>query len=676
MNEQNTVVITSQNGKTCQLLPNEIDKYRLYYEFKFDVKYLFDIDNKIVVDLDAGKAGFQEGRRYQILSSDVHKTAQFEMMAEEKRTWLLANRSKIQNALVLSTSVYEQDPTGYLDTQKRNHTLESVTSNVKCDCPFAIAEDKVSKEIYLAFRGTADFDDLIADLEAFPSRAQRTPSVGTFHAGFLKRSESFPLQTFLESDWLRGKTLILCGHSLGGAVSSIVYLEILLKLERSGEKDQIGNVINITFGSPMFASDELRSYINNEQLIPEMYHFVASNDPVPRLVSLVLNGLLNLVSGSQNGLRIVDNLRAQLENHSTLINLALDTINFVSANTTPFGKVKELIKAFGHTREKLEQSLCPFGDFFFMKNNQINILNHQDKANIDRELRISFDQIDCTECFESHYLDNYKRLCEINKCYVEKLTETEFDRRMIQSIQELNPQIESTTIELNEQSQKLFVTTKGKRLASFQRCDFDSRKFLFSEDYCKVWHKSDAKVIVERGTLLISSPYFKDSGACGEIVIHTTFGSSNTAVNQIEVINVKTMSEQLEDITACQVLESAFNRFIDLKRVTDDPEKLSLSQGLEKLSKLLLKNSEHEKIENLLYKKIGSVKNPEEEEKDITQYKELMNHQLNSPLKLQKYRSNPERTALILGATGATAAVVGVAGGALAAGRIEKPTLS
>ena len=84
--------------------------------------------------------------------------------------------------------------------------------------------------------------------------------------------------------------IILCGHSLGGAVASIV--AIRLQVERARYKLE-GSVKCVTFGAPFFGDAELQRSIDCKNI----HHFVCNNDPVPKLlaytqsVSSFVNGL-------------------------------------------------------------------------------------------------------------------------------------------------------------------------------------------------------------------------------------------------------------------------------------------------------------------------------------------------------------------------------------------------
>ena len=61
---------------------------------------------------------------------------------------------------------------------------------------------------------------------------------GKFHAGFLNRAIKFPLQRILNDERYKDTDLIFCGHSMGGAVATIV--AIMAILEERKTKNALG----------------------------------------------------------------------------------------------------------------------------------------------------------------------------------------------------------------------------------------------------------------------------------------------------------------------------------------------------------------------------------------------------------------------------------------------------
>jgi hypothetical protein len=138
----------------------------------------------------------------------------------------------ITRALVCATAVYEKDATHFFAQSQRDFQFEKVHMSLDLTDPpqrFMVAYSRDA--IFIAFRGTETFADVSCDLEidVLPRFE------GRFHRGFFKRSkvlyvgQSPQLLMFelLRSDPQR--RVILCGHSMGGAVSHMVLLRFLLE---------------------------------------------------------------------------------------------------------------------------------------------------------------------------------------------------------------------------------------------------------------------------------------------------------------------------------------------------------------------------------------------------------------------------------------------------------------
>ncbi|CAI5524417.1 unnamed protein product [Closterium sp. Naga37s-1] len=139
--------------------------------------------------------------------------------------------------------------------------------------------------VVVACRGTADVWDVVQDLKYFPRNVEGVASGGTAHAGFVERAERVPLQPFLDL-LAAGHCLVFTGHSLGGAVASLLTLRFVEAAEQQGLCTHGGRVQCITFGSPLFASPDLADVINDKHR--DVYcHVVSKHDLIPRLLPLV-----------------------------------------------------------------------------------------------------------------------------------------------------------------------------------------------------------------------------------------------------------------------------------------------------------------------------------------------------------------------------------------------------
>uniref|UniRef100_A0A7I4FU34 Fungal lipase-type domain-containing protein n=1 Tax=Physcomitrium patens TaxID=3218 RepID=A0A7I4FU34_PHYPA len=172
-------------------------------------------------------------------------------------TWLV-------DSIILSAVVYSPKPADELKLMEREYGLPS-TAN------YEFIPDEV-----LPCRGTNDVSDALVDLNFM----QRTMTLlpGAAHGGFLDRARSIPLEYFRRL-LIRGERLVLTGHSLGGAVASLLTLRLL---ESTGKwcHDQVQCY---TFGCPFFADYRLARYIN-KRYKRHLVHIVSRNDIVPKVM--------------------------------------------------------------------------------------------------------------------------------------------------------------------------------------------------------------------------------------------------------------------------------------------------------------------------------------------------------------------------------------------------------
>ena len=91
-------------------------------------------------------------------------------------------------------------------------------------------------------------------------------------------------------------TIITCGHSLGGAVSSISAIDLLQFIGPASST----TVHNITFGEPFFANERVRETCKQDKLDQHLLHYVSHRDIVPGLLSLrhTANMIKDKISGT------------------------------------------------------------------------------------------------------------------------------------------------------------------------------------------------------------------------------------------------------------------------------------------------------------------------------------------------------------------------------------------
>ena len=180
----------------------------------------------------------------------------------------------------------------YLDAeQKVKDYAKGWFNEVVCGVPeqdggsgrvvLCVKESQKQKEMYLAVRGTVNFEDFKANLQAWFSSFLEGSEV---HSGFHDRAEVIE-RRFLK-EWLeKGHKLILCGHSLGGATAAVLTWRLLENLT-CGNTSLSGNMRFIGFGVPYWASKMTAAEIHDNYHARRLFTCVVANgDPVPSLLA-------------------------------------------------------------------------------------------------------------------------------------------------------------------------------------------------------------------------------------------------------------------------------------------------------------------------------------------------------------------------------------------------------
>jgi hypothetical protein len=153
-------------------------------------------------------------------------------------------------------------------------------------------EKSGSDTIWIVFRGTLSSTEWVQDLtyqqesmfskpavtqvklDLFKNKTGESPSV---HQGFVDVYMNFRdqlLSTIKQIDPDNTKTIMVTGHSLGAAISTLVGVD----LSQSG----YSNVIVYNFASPRIGNQTLADMINNELKV-KVYRFVNLSDMIPNM---------------------------------------------------------------------------------------------------------------------------------------------------------------------------------------------------------------------------------------------------------------------------------------------------------------------------------------------------------------------------------------------------------
>ena len=204
----------------------------------------------------------------------------------------------------------------------------------------------------------------------------------------------FPLERILDENEFKGMDIVVCGHSLGGAIASIVAIKLFLGLKRLFQER---SVKCITFGAPLFGDRDLQKYVA-EQMSPNIHHFVCINDPVPKLLRYTqsvsprlqdINTRLSAMRHNMQGLEDISSvastfskLVAMKESYNNvvgtvdqvmpMIGAAVNVVSLVYPGLSAvkeFQKVFSLIGDVAAATKDNRNVYIPIGNFHFLSEN-------------------------------------------------------------------------------------------------------------------------------------------------------------------------------------------------------------------------------------------------------------------------------------------------------------------
>jgi len=214
---------------------------------------------------------------------------------------------QMTDALFFSMAVYQPTPETVLsDLHTRFGTVTSVMEfGFGEEGKQAIFAGRTSKgRIIVACRGTAGLKDVLQDLKYFHTHLAYAR--GAAHWGFAERAQSVPIDYFCKL-LSAGEEIVFTGHSLGGAVASLLSLRVLEHTKGSFQHQ----VHCITFGSPLFASDSLAQTINSKYK-HVFLHVVSKRDVIPKILPVV-SALQRLLYAGEDHLEGLSVIRKLLE---------------------------------------------------------------------------------------------------------------------------------------------------------------------------------------------------------------------------------------------------------------------------------------------------------------------------------------------------------------------------
>ncbi|KZV25731.1 hypothetical protein F511_04792 [Dorcoceras hygrometricum] len=127
-------------------------------------------------------------------------------------------------------------------------------------------------------------EDVSNSMETKPKQTKFThkPAV---HRGFMARAKGIPALELYRLAQRKRQKLVLCGHSLGGAVAVLATLAILRVIAVSSKETERVQVKCITFSQPPVGNAALRDYVNGKGWQQFFKTYCIPEDLVPRILS-------------------------------------------------------------------------------------------------------------------------------------------------------------------------------------------------------------------------------------------------------------------------------------------------------------------------------------------------------------------------------------------------------
>jgi len=262
-----TIFVVGMEEQKLSLKQLKPKKLQALFNLDFEPTVLHGLNKKLV--------SFWEEESQTFEDLDVEEVYEVRIPTKKghQSSHKLPGKIDIQRALFASAAVYEWDPVGYAKGRLHSHDFNEIIVSQGSELQYLVCftEPELSshgdRTCVLAFRGTNNFKDVMVDSYILPT----TKFEGRVHAGFLHRAEEFPIQPFLQL--LKKKKvdrILLCGHSLGGAISHLIALRILEKSKM--ENINPNAILSIAFGAPMFGDESVSRFVANN--FPSKYCFI------------------------------------------------------------------------------------------------------------------------------------------------------------------------------------------------------------------------------------------------------------------------------------------------------------------------------------------------------------------------------------------------------------------
>lgn len=158
-----------------------------------------------------------------------------------------------------------------------------------------IFEHSDKQETYIAFVGSTTMKDWATNLAAYSTFTSAGDGVvGASSAGFAARASTIPIDSII-AKLNKKHRVVICGHSLGGAIAALVTRRVLSDARLMHSTDLVSRFQCITFAAPLYCNAPHDHYSEH------FLHFAHESDIVvtlPLLVNKIASSLEHVASSS------------------------------------------------------------------------------------------------------------------------------------------------------------------------------------------------------------------------------------------------------------------------------------------------------------------------------------------------------------------------------------------
>ncbi|KAL0042211.1 hypothetical protein WJX77_006257 [Trebouxia sp. C0004] len=198
----------------------------------------------------------------------------------------------VLSAMILSECVYKLVDVGPADSAKAASTFVSQlppglvslqhVQSVAASVPHRYMLGDDGQSLYVVFMGTKHMRDLLADANVLQEAVWKSKDPdkqqanALAHRGFLARARGIPVEALYAHAKRQGRRLVLCGHSLGGAVALLCTLRLLQGLPKGDP-----SLYCICFGTPAIGNAALAALVAEYGWESHILNFILPEDIIP-----------------------------------------------------------------------------------------------------------------------------------------------------------------------------------------------------------------------------------------------------------------------------------------------------------------------------------------------------------------------------------------------------------